>query len=629
MKMVTKDHRGHTFSATYMKQQPDPELEGVWKFVKGDKGAGNWYTQLNFAGNAASGDKWGAKLSFSRTTNSRAIEGNWTQSNGYHGQFTATWEEVTDKGHVMKMVTKDHRGHTFSATYMKQQPDPPLQSAPQAAIDKGSDDGVALTRNLFSSLSPSAVVKLQGAMGPVVTDLVHLRDEDLDALGQTAGLDTPERSNLVNAAENTRKTFEELSKWVNAASIDGQLVPLAMAKGVTCVQDMSALTDDELKALGQAAGLKLVERLKFLDAVAKIPKTASAAGVAPTHEGPTACVPDSGAKTTVTPASASVAAVPAPATEDSTHARRPAHMVAFVVGIGDYKHYSKLRNPVSDAEAVRDRLQDQNAEVFFARDCGIKALEEEFALFVAAVRPGDTAFLFFACHGVVLNNSLRLIAISNSSTPDIEKESMNLDMLLARIAMKNPCLITGFFDCCRVHAPSASQHTAGAGRSIVKKLILYACDRNSEASDGKGKHGVFTGCLLTHLTTPNLELGKLVMLVIKDVEALRGEIQSPFREDNLSDKWCLFTNEKYLSRPSHIDTLREQLRVLKARLKDIEADCRTTLDGLGIEGKYVDAMIREAPSGPQKKAHPALQSIYRYSQAVQEMEQQVRDTNGR
>ena len=45
----------------------------------------------------------------------------------------------------------------------------PLQSAPQAAIDKGSDDGVALTRNLFSSLSPSAVVKLQGAMGPVVT----------------------------------------------------------------------------------------------------------------------------------------------------------------------------------------------------------------------------------------------------------------------------------------------------------------------------------------------------------------------------------------------------------------------------------------------------------------------------
>ena len=39
--------------------------------------------------------------------------------------------------------------------------------------------------------------------------------------------------------------------------------------------------------------------------------------------------------------------------------------------------------------------------------------------------------------------------------------------------------------------------------------------------------GVFTGCLLEHLTTPNLELGKLVMLVIKGVIDLRGEMQSP------------------------------------------------------------------------------------------------------
>ena len=97
----------------------------------------------------------------------------------------------------------------------------------------------------------------------------------------------------------------------------------------------------------------------------------------------------------------------------------------------------ELRNPVPDAEAVRDRLQDQNVQVFFARDCGIKALEEEFALFVAAVRPGDAAFLFFACHGVMLENSLRLIAISNSSTPDIEKEAMNLDMLLARLMTRD------------------------------------------------------------------------------------------------------------------------------------------------------------------------------------------------
>ena len=76
-----------------------------------------------------------------------------------------------------------------------------------------------------------------------------------------------------------------------------------------------------------------------------------------------------------------------------------------------------------------------------------------------------------------------------------------------------------------------------------------------------------------------------------------------------------------------IDTLREQLRVLKARLKDIEADCRTVFDDMGMPAAHVDAMIRETHAGQQKNTH--LQSVYRYSQAVQKKEQQVRDTNGR
>ena len=118
------------------------------------------------------------------------------------------------------------------------------------------------------------------------------------------------------------------------------------------------------------------------------------------------------------------------------------HMVAFVVGIGDYNEpIQKLSKPVKDAKAIRDVLKDQNAEVYFANDCDIDEFEESFGLFVAAIRPGDAAFLFYAGHAVMLNNSLRLIAISNSSasteeakssTPDIESNSLNLDVLIAR-----------------------------------------------------------------------------------------------------------------------------------------------------------------------------------------------------
>ena len=64
-------------------------------------------------------------------------------------------------------------------------------------------------------------------------------------------------------------------------------------------------------------------------------------------------------------------------------------------------------------------------EVYFAEDCGIDEFEETFALLLAAVRPGDA---------VTFKNYLRLIAISNSSTPDIAANSLNLDVLIARSA---------------------------------------------------------------------------------------------------------------------------------------------------------------------------------------------------
>ena len=92
------------------------------------------------------------------------------------------------------------------------------------------------------------------------------------------------------------------------------------------------------------------------------------------------------------------------------------HMVAFVVGIGNYNDpIQKLTKPVKDAKAIRDVLKDQNTEVYCANDCNIDEFEESFGLFVAAIRPRDAAFLFYAGHAVMLNHSLRLITISNSS----------------------------------------------------------------------------------------------------------------------------------------------------------------------------------------------------------------------
>ena len=113
------------------------------------------------------------------------------------------------------------------------------------------------------------------------------------------------------------------------------------------------------------------------------------------------------------------------------------HMVAFVAGIGDYETLQKLKNPCRDAKAIADALRERNAQVFDAYDCGIKQLEAQFRLFEASIRPGDTAFVYLACHGEMFKNRLRLIAISDSK-PDLEKDALDLQILLARWTIQHP-----------------------------------------------------------------------------------------------------------------------------------------------------------------------------------------------
>ena len=107
-------------------------------------------------------------------------------------------------------------------------------------------------------------------------------------------------------------------------------------------------------------------------------------------------------------------------------------MVAFVVGIGNYKVIRKLKNPVPDADAIQHLLEAQNVEVVNARDCDKNELEQQFEFFLTTLRPGDAAFLFFAGHGTEFRNSVRLMAISESAKPDLEKDAINLNVLIAR-----------------------------------------------------------------------------------------------------------------------------------------------------------------------------------------------------
>jgi uncharacterized caspase-like protein len=76
--------------------------------------------------------------------------------------------------------------------------------------------------------------------------------------------------------------------------------------------------------------------------------------------------------------------------------------VALVIGNDRYADLPVLRNAVTDARAVARALEELQFRVFTGENLDYRATNRLHADFGAALAPGDTAFVFFAGHGVAL-----------------------------------------------------------------------------------------------------------------------------------------------------------------------------------------------------------------------------------
>jgi len=234
---------------------------------------------------------------------------------------------------------------------------------------------------------------------------------------------------------------------------------------------------------------------------------------------------------------------------------------------------------VPDAEAIRRVLESQNVEVYYVHDCNSAEFWHQFALFETAIHPGDAVFFYFAGHGVTFKNSVRLMTISDSAKPDIEKDGVNLDVLLARMSLCNTSLIVSFLDCCRDFVFESSEVSEGLTRGksdkVGQHLTLFACAPNASAYDGKGDHGAFTEILLKYLQIINLDLDELAHAVTKEMVDKYGEQQMPHRAGALWCKWFLFTEMKYIRRGVNILSLKKQVRLFEKKLKNsMDQYCR-------------------------------------------------------
>ena len=208
--------------------------------------------------------------------------------------------------------------------------------------------------------------------------------------------------------------------------------------------------------------------------------------------------------------------------------------LALVIGNDSYSDVPALRKAVNDANSMAATLASQNFEVFAATDADRRTMNRNISQFTAKLEPGDTAFLFFAGHGVEIDGENYLLPV-DIITPAageqdfIKAESIALSSLLDRIRSTGAKVTIAMIDACRDNPFAMTTgrsigRTRGLGRIAAPEgtFVIFSAGAGQMALDElvenePEKNSVFTRTLLPKLTKPGLELRDLIKEVRLEV----------------------------------------------------------------------------------------------------------------
>jgi len=214
--------------------------------------------------------------------------------------------------------------------------------------------------------------------------------------------------------------------------------------------------------------------------------------------------------------------------------------VALVVGNDRYANLPKdeqLRKAVNDARAVGDALGRIGFQVIRGENLGRLALLAKLDELTQKLEPGDTAFFFFAGHGVAVNGGNYILPT------DVPNVRPGQDTLLARVALGESDIVGDLqgrgvrvaivvLDACR-NNPFKKPGVRGVGGERGLSRIepargvfsLYSAGLGQAALDRLGDadsnpNSVFTRVLVPALGKPGLSLGDLAVEVREEVARL-------------------------------------------------------------------------------------------------------------
>jgi len=206
--------------------------------------------------------------------------------------------------------------------------------------------------------------------------------------------------------------------------------------------------------------------------------------------------------------------------------------VALVVGNDTYPNLGnerQLRNAVSDARAIRNTLQNLGFDVLYGENLDRRAFVDRLFDLAARLDKDDTAFFYFAGHGVSFSGANYLLpsdvpaprATGRAEEGRLAEQAVAETMVIERISSSGARVAILVLDACRDNPLQGSdKRSLGATRGLAQSqpargvFSIYSAGFGQTALDRLGPddrdpNSVFTRVFIDKLKTPGLDLKAL------------------------------------------------------------------------------------------------------------------------
>lgn len=220
---------------------------------------------------------------------------------------------------------------------------------------------------------------------------------------------------------------------------------------------------------------------------------------------------------------------------------------ALLIANGDYSHFGKLSNPITDAHLLVESLQLLGFAVTLVENASREGMLDALQSFQNQLDSSKgIAFFHYGGHGVQVDGKNYLIPV-DANIPDERKvttRAVDVEEVMTTLDASGASADVVILDACRDNPlPASVSRSATRGLTVVQRkpknsLIVYSAEPGCKALDG-----LFTPTLASALRQKDKSLSQIMKEVRRSVFQKSNGTQIPGEYDQLFDDLFLSSSK--------------------------------------------------------------------------------------